>query len=94
MNLFTAGQAARMQALFFGGARASLLNSDGCAPPCDVACGCTDDTACNFDPNALNDDGTCTSAAMAARMPPPATTIPAPPSTMAPVWPADRRPSP
>ena len=49
-----------MQALFSrGGARASLLNSDGCAPPCDVACGCTDDSACNFDPNALNDDGTC-----------------------------------
>ena len=60
MNLFTAGQATRMQALFSpGGARASLLNSDGCAPPCEVSCGCTDDTACNFDPNALNDDGTC-----------------------------------
>ena len=60
MNLFTAGQATRMQALFSpGGARASILNSEGCAPPCEVSCGCTDDAACNFDPNALNDDGTC-----------------------------------
>ena len=49
MNLFTDGQAARMQALFSpGGARASLLNSDGCAPPCDVACGCTDDSGLQF----------------------------------------------
>ena len=60
MNVFTAGQATRMQALFApGGARESILNSDGCAPPCEVSCGCTDDTACNFDANALNDDGTC-----------------------------------
>ena len=60
MNLFTAGQAARMQALFQpGGARASILNSNGCAPPCEVDCGCIDDTACNFDPAAVNDDGTC-----------------------------------
>ena len=60
MNLFTAGQAVRMQALFQpGGERASLLNSDGCAPPCEVSCGCTDDAACNFDANALNDDGSC-----------------------------------
>ena len=60
MNLFTDGQATRMQALFSpGGARASILNSAGCAPPCEVSCGCTDDAACNFDPNALNDDGTC-----------------------------------
>ncbi len=60
MNLFTAGQAVRMQALFQpGGARASLLTSNGCAPPCEVDCGCTDDAACNFDPAAVNDDGTC-----------------------------------
>lgn len=60
MNIFTAGQANRMQALFApGGARESILNSNGCAPPCEVSCGCTDDTACNFDANALNDDGTC-----------------------------------
>ncbi len=60
MNLFTAGQSVRMQALFApGGARASLLNSNGCAPPCEVSCGCIDDMACNFDPNALNDDGSC-----------------------------------
>ena len=60
MNLFTSGQAVRMQALFQpGGARASLLNSEGCAPPCEVSCGCTDNDACNFDANALNDDGTC-----------------------------------
>lgn len=60
MNLFTAGQAVRMQALFQpGGERASLLNSNGCAPPCEVSCGCTDDAACNFDANALNDDGSC-----------------------------------
>ena len=39
MNLFTAGQATRMQALFSpGGARASILNSEGCAPPCEVSC--------------------------------------------------------
>ncbi len=60
MNLFTAGQAVEMQALFQpGGSRASILNSSACAPPCEVSCGCTDDAACNFDPNALNDDGTC-----------------------------------
>ena len=60
MNLFTAGQAVRMQALFQpGGARASLINSTGCAPACEVDCGCTDDAACNFDPAAVNDDGTC-----------------------------------
>ena len=28
-------------------------------PPCLEDCGCTDATACNYDPNALNDDGTC-----------------------------------
>ena len=60
MNLFTAGQAVRMQALFQpGGARVGLLTSNGCAPPCEVDCGCTDDAACNFDPAAVNDDGTC-----------------------------------
>ena len=60
MNLFTQGQTDRMLALFQpGGFRESLLTSNGCAPPCEVACGCTDDTACNFDPNALNDDGSC-----------------------------------
>ena len=60
MNLFTAGQAVRMQALFQpGGDRVGLLTSNGCAPPCEVDCGCTDDAACNFDPAAVNDDGTC-----------------------------------
>ncbi|MDA8695997.1 M43 family zinc metalloprotease, partial [Flavobacteriales bacterium] len=60
MNLFTQGQTDRMLALFQpGGFRAGLLTSNGCAPPCEVSCGCTDDTACNFDSNALNDDGTC-----------------------------------
>ena len=60
MNLFTQGQTDRMLALFQpGGFRAGLLESNGCAPPCEVSCGCTDDTACNFDSNALNDDGTC-----------------------------------
>jgi hypothetical protein len=28
-------------------------------PPCEVSCGCTDATACNYDPNALNEDGSC-----------------------------------
>jgi len=60
MNLFTQGQTDRMLALFAsGGFRESLLTSDGCAPPCDVSCGCTDDAACNFDASALNDDGSC-----------------------------------
>ena len=60
MNLFTQGQTDRMLALFQpGGFRESLLSSNGCAPPCTESCGCTDDTACNFDSNALNDDGTC-----------------------------------
>ena len=27
--------------------------------PCTESCGCTDDTACNFDPAAANDDGSC-----------------------------------
>jgi hypothetical protein len=44
MNMFTSGQAARMQALFAaGGARVSLLSSLGCTPPsggtCNVATG-------------------------------------------------------
>ena len=60
MNVFTEGQKQRMRALFApGGARASILDSEACAPPCEVSCGCTDDAACNFDPAALNDDGTC-----------------------------------
>ncbi len=60
MNLFTQGQTDRMLALFQpGGFREGLLSSNGCAPPCTESCGCTDDTACNFDSNALNDDGTC-----------------------------------
>ena len=29
------------------------------APPCFEDCGCTAATACNFDPAALNDDGSC-----------------------------------
>ena len=28
-------------------------------PPCSENCGCTDATACNYDANALNDDGSC-----------------------------------
>jgi len=28
-------------------------------PPCLEDCGCTDATACNYDPNALNEDGSC-----------------------------------
>ncbi|MCS6934539.1 MAG: T9SS type A sorting domain-containing protein [Chitinophagales bacterium] len=39
MNMFTAGQVARMSALFAtGGARASLLNSLGCVTPPPVGC--------------------------------------------------------
>ncbi len=39
MNLYTAGQKARMQALFAaGGARASLLNSTACGPAPDPTC--------------------------------------------------------
>ena len=60
MNLFTQGQTDRMLALFQpGGFRESLLTSNACTPPCEVSCGCTDDTACNFDPNAANEDGSC-----------------------------------
>lgn len=29
------------------------------APPCLEDCGCTDETACNYDAAAINDDGTC-----------------------------------
>ena len=40
--------------------RASLLTSNGCAPPCEVACGCTDAARpATSDPAAANDDGTC-----------------------------------
>ena len=60
MNLYTSGQAARMQALFAaGGARSSLLTSNGCAPACETACGCTNPAACNYDSSASNDDGSC-----------------------------------
>ena len=60
MNLFTQGQTDRMLALFQpGGSRESLLSSNGCAPPCEIDCGCTDATACNYDASAVNDDGTC-----------------------------------
>ncbi len=60
MNLFTAGQKTRMQALFApGGFRASLATSDGCAPACTTGCGCTDATACNYDSAATEDDGSC-----------------------------------
>ncbi len=39
MNLFTAGQKARMQALFAsGGARASILNSAACGTPAEPTC--------------------------------------------------------
>ena len=59
MNLFTQGQTDRMLALFQpGGFRESLLTSNACTPR-EVSCGCTDDTACNFDSNAANDDGSC-----------------------------------
>ena len=37
----------------------SCLANDGCGV-CGVGCsGCTDATACNFDPNAIFDDGSC-----------------------------------
>lgn len=40
MYMFSAGQSARMQALFAtGGARASLLTSNGCGTPAPVLCG-------------------------------------------------------
>ena len=38
------------------------VNIDGCVFVCDDQCtdlGCTDDTACNFDPIACEDNGTC-----------------------------------
>jgi Pregnancy-associated plasma protein-A/Secretion system C-terminal sorting domain/Fibronectin type III domain len=40
MNMFSAGQKARMQALFAaGGSRVSLLTSQGCVPPSGGSCG-------------------------------------------------------
>ncbi|MFZ4633151.1 MAG: M43 family zinc metalloprotease [Saprospiraceae bacterium] len=40
MNMFSAGQKTRMQALFGnGGARAALLTSNGCQPPAGGSCG-------------------------------------------------------
>jgi hypothetical protein len=57
MNLFTQGQADRMNALFApGGDRASLLDSEGCVPS---GFGCTDETACNYSPTAIEDNGSC-----------------------------------
>ena len=57
MNLFTQGQADRMNALFApGGTRASLLDSEGCVPS---GFGCTDETACNYSPTAIEDNGSC-----------------------------------
>ena len=61
MNLFTQGQTDRMLALFQpGGFRAGIAGAPMVVRPLATdSCGCTDDTACNFDSNALNDDGTC-----------------------------------
>ena len=57
MNLFTQGQADRMNALFApGGERASLLDSEGCVPS---GFGCTDEAACNYSPTAIEDNGSC-----------------------------------
>ena len=57
MNLFTQGQSDRMNALFApGGARASLVSSEGCVPS---GFGCTDESACNYSPTAIEDNGTC-----------------------------------
>lgn len=56
MNLFTLGQKARMQALFApGGARVSILSSDGCVPPGGGG-------TCNV-PDGLNATGITTTAA-------------------------------
>lgn len=54
MYMFTAGQAARINALFAsGGARASILSSDGCQPPVQLTCGVpTDLSASNLSPNS------------------------------------------
>jgi hypothetical protein len=42
MNMFTAGQSSRMNALFAsGGSRVSLLTSDGCTPPSSTPTYCT-----------------------------------------------------
>lgn len=42
MNMFTSGQSSRMRALFAtGGARVSLLTSDGCTPPSSAPTYCT-----------------------------------------------------
>lgn len=60
MNLFTQGQKTRMQALLAPtGFRGSLANSPGCTPACTVGCGCTDVSACNYDPAAETDDNSC-----------------------------------
>ena len=46
-----------MNALFApGGTRASLLDSEGCVPS---GFGCTDETACNYSPTAIEDNGSC-----------------------------------
>lgn len=54
MYMFTAGQKARMQALFAtGGARASLATSQGCAAPVATACG----TAASMSTTAISASG-------------------------------------
>lgn len=60
MNLFTAGQTARMRALFdTGGFRASLLNSTACGAPADPTC---DDGIQNGGETGVDCGGPCSNA--------------------------------
>ncbi len=61
--MFSAGQVTRMEN-YLTSSLQNLLNNavTACQDPCDSICGCTDPDACNYDTNAIEDNGSCTYA--------------------------------
>lgn len=58
--MFSAGQVTRMENYVNSSLQILLNNATTvCGDPCADGCGCTDSTACNYDPNVATDDGSC-----------------------------------